>query len=561
MSHFARPVRVYAGDIAKTRAQRQAHFAESLSVETPQFSQGAVASPHTAASEAGAAVLREGGNAIEAMIAVAATLAVVYPHMNGIGGDNFWVIRAPSGQVRAIEACGYAGSHATIERYAKLELEAIPPRGPQAVLTVPGAVGGWAMAAQMSRDMGGRLPLDMLLHHAIEAAAAGHRVGASEARYTVKEEPEVLASPFFTETFFIDGQKPVAGALRRMPTLANTLCQLAKAGLDDFYRGDVGREMAADLERAGTSITRTDLSAYRAIERPPMSARIKGCTIYMPPPPSQGFAGLVMLGIMDALDVPARDGAAQAHAFIESAKRANTLRDRVVTEYERMPEDIESYLSKAHFAREAAQIDRGRAAPWPLPPPADGDTVWAGAIDKTGLSVSLIQSLFWEYGSGVVLPRTGVLMQNRGLSFSLDAAALNALKPGRKPFHSLHAPLAVFDDGRVVSYGSMGGEAQPQVAAQNFIRYAALGFSPRAALDHPRLLFTRAWKAERATVKAEGRNDPAMLAALRRLGHEVEEHVLPYADSFGHAGMLVRHANGMIEADHDPRADGGAAGH
>jgi oxamate amidohydrolase len=529
-------------------------------METPQFSHGAVASPHSAASEAGAAVLREGGNAIEAMIAVAATLAVVYPHMNGVGGDNFWVIRSPSGRVRAIEACGYAGSHATIERYAKLELETIPPRGPHAVLTVPGAVGGWMLAGDMARDNGGRLPLDMLLHHAVQAASDGHKVGASEARYTLKEEAAVLASPFFTDTFFMGGKRPEAGALRCMPLLAGTLRHLADAGLDDFYRGDVGREIATDLERAGTSITRGDMLGYRAMERPPLSARIRDCMVHMPPPPSQGFAGLMMLGIMEALDVNIQDKVAQAHAFVESVKRANTLRDRVVTEYDRMPEEIESYLTKDHFAREAAQIDLKRAAAWPLPPPADGDTIWAGAIDKEGLSVSLIQSLFWEYGSGVVLPKTGILMQNRGFSFSLDPTALNALKPGRKPFHSLHAPLAVFDDGRIVSYGSMGGEAQPQVAAQNFMRYARLGLSPRAALDHPRLLFTRAWKAERATLKAEGRNDPAMLAALRRLGHDVEENPLPYADSFGHAGMLVRHASGMIEADHDPRADGGAAG-
>ena len=141
-------------------------------------------------------------------------------------------------------------------------------------------------------------------------------------------------------------------------------------------------------------------------------------------------------------------------------KRANTLRDRVVTEYERIPEDPAQFLTQERFKREAAQIDRGRAAPWPLPKVEDGDTIWCGAIDGNGMAVSLIQSLFWEYGSGVVLPKTGVLMQNRGLGLSLDPTSLNALKPGRRPFHTLHAPMAVFDDGRVLSYGSMGGEVQ-----------------------------------------------------------------------------------------------------
>ncbi len=173
--------------------------------------------------------------------------------------------------------------------------------------------------------------------------------------------------------------------------------------------------MAADLERAGTPITRADLVRYNAVERPPLSTRLKDCTIHMPQPPSQGFAALMMLGIFDELGIERGEGVEHWHGFIEAVKRANTLRDRVVTEYERIPEDPAQFLTKERFKREAAQIDMGRAAPWPLPKVEDGDTIWCGAIDGNGMAVSLIQSLFWEYGSGVVLPKTGVLMQNRGL--------------------------------------------------------------------------------------------------------------------------------------------------
>jgi oxamate amidohydrolase len=369
-------------------------------MDTPTFAAAAVAAPHMSAVEAGRAVLEEGGNALEAMIAVAAAIAVVYPHMNGVGGDSFWVVHAPgaagrAGHVRSIEACGFAGEHATIERYRKLELAAIPVRGPHAALTVPGTIGGWALADAMAKEHGGRLPRDMLLHHAIQLAREGHPVGASEARYIVKEEQAVLDLPFFKETLFIDGERPKEGAIRRLPALAATLQQLSDAGYDDFYRGDVARELAADMERAGTPVTRTDLARYRAVERKPLSARLRDCTLYQPQPPSQGFAALLMLGIVDEVDAGEGESIQHWHAFIESVKRANTIRDHVVTEYERLTEDPQDYLTRDRFRREAERVDMGRAAPWPLPRDEDGDTIWAGVIDKDGMAVSLIQSLFW----------------------------------------------------------------------------------------------------------------------------------------------------------------------
>jgi oxamate amidohydrolase len=530
-------------------------------IQTPGFSKAAVAAPHKAACEAGFTILKEGGNALEAMIAVASTIAVVYPHMNGIGGDSFWVIRESSGRVRSIEACGFAGEHATIDRYRAQELEAIPVRGPQSALTVPGTIGGWQLALAIARENGGKLPLDMLLHHAVTAARNGHAVGSSEARCILKDDKAMLGLPFFADTYFLDGKQPPAGHIRKLPALGATLQQLSDTGLDDFYRGDVAREMAMDLERAGTAVTRNDLARYRAVERQPLSARLKDCTIYMPQPPSQGFAALLMLGIFDELRVARGETIQHLHGMIESAKRANAIRDRVVTEFDRMPHDPATFLTRDRFQKEADRVDMARAASVPLPQPEDGDTVWCGAIDVNGMAVSLIQSVFWEYGSGVVLPNTGILMQNRGLGLSLDPKSINALRPGRRPFHTLHAPMAVFDDGRICSYGSMGGEVQPQITSNLFLRYARFGMTPSQALDGPRFTYGRAWGANRPTVKIESRLDPSLVSALEKLGHETEVNLKPYADSFGHAGMLIKHADGHVLADHDPRADGGAMGH
>jgi gamma-glutamyltranspeptidase/glutathione hydrolase len=220
--------------------------------------------------------------------------------------------------------------------------------------------------------------------------------------------------------------------------------------------------------------------------------------------------------------------------------------------------DFDALLSTVHLDREAARIDMRRAAPWPLPPDKGG-TVWMGAIDGDGLAVSFIQSVFWEYGSGCVLPATGVLMQNRGAAFSLDPNARNPLTPGRRPFHTLNPALAVFDDGRVLAYGSKGADGQPQFQAQVFTRIAA-GQSLDAALAAPRHFFTRAFGEPEATVKIEDGYDDSTAAALRSAGHSVARKSAAERDLFGHAGALMRAAKGGIAAAHDPRSDGGAAG-
>jgi oxamate amidohydrolase len=526
--------------------------------DAPSFSRAAVAAPHILAAEAGRAILDEGGNAIEAMVAMAATIAVVYPHMNSIGGDGFWLIGEPGGRVRAIEACGFAARDATIEHYRRLPRQAIPARGADAALTVPGTIGGWALALELSASQGGRIPLSDMLGNAVRLAREGYPISASEARTTPLEYESLKEAPGFAEAYLRDGEPPKLGEARRAAPLAETLDHLTRAGLDDFYRGDVGREIAADLARIRAPLAREDLAAYRAQWREPLSMRLKDATLFNTPPPTQGLASLMLLGLFERLNVPRVDDFDYSHGLIEATRRALAARDGICGDFADLQPGWANVLSPEALDREAATISRSRASPSGNAL-TKGDTVWMGAIDASGRAVSFIQSSYWEYGSGCVLPTTGVLMANRGLAFSLDPSSLNRLRPGRRPFHTLNPPLAYFDDGRIVSYGSMGGDGQPQFQAQVLTRYRLRG-KIAEALDAPRLLVGRTWGVSSSTVKLEGGFDEGVAQALAKAGHPIERTDTPHSDLFGHAGMLARRGKGAIEAQHDPRSDGGAAG-
>jgi len=518
---------------------------------------GVVAAPHSAAAEAGRAVLAEGGNAIEAMVAMAATIAAVYPHMNHVGGDGFWLIRERSGRVRALMAAGHAGANVRREHYREHEM--IPARGPLAALTAPGAVAGWALALDAAKAQGGRLPLESLLAHAIRHARDGYVVTRSQARLTAEKLVELKDVPGFARTFLVEGKPPEAGVTLRQAALAGTLEHLAHAGLDDFYRGDVGREIAADLERIGSPVARPDLAQCRAAVAEPLSVSLQAGTLYNTPPPTQGLASLIILALFERLRVGAAESFDHIHGLVEATKRAFRVRDRIITDPDRLPAPPERFLDRAFLDAEADRIDRHKAAPWP-PKPADGDTVWMGAADRNGIAVSYIQSLYWEFGSGCVLPATGVLMQNRGASFSLDPGALNALAPGRLPFHTLNPALAVLADGRVIAYGAMGGDGQPQTQAALFTRHVLYRVPLDRAIEAPRWLLGRTWGSPHTNLRLESRFDGNLIDRLLLAGHDVEVLPEPHSDTMGHAGAVVLHPDGTLEGAHDPRADGGAAG-
>ncbi len=521
-------------------------------LQTPRATRGMVVAPHHLAAQAGLAVLREGGNAVEAMVAVASTVAMVYPHMNSIGGDNFWLLAEPGQEPTAIMACGGAGERATGEFYRGHAT--IPSRGPLAANTVAGTISGWDAALAIGRRWGGRLPLRRILADAIHYGQTGAPVTVSQHRNTATKLSELKDVPGYAMHFLTNGNPPPVGSLFRQPTLAATLERLAGAGLDDFYRGEIGAANAAELARIGSPVTARDLRAHRAVETTPLKVGLRCGTVYNVPPPTQGLASLIILGVFDRLDCIAAEGFPFVHGLVESTKQAFLVRDRIVTDPAYAKEDPASHLTDTALATMAGHVKPDAAMPWPVPA-RDGDTVWLGVIDNEGRAVSLIQSIYWEFGSGVVLQDTGVLWQNRGVSFSLSEKALNVLRPGRKPFHTLNPAMARLADGRLLVYGTMGGEGQPQTQAAVFTRHVRYGQDLQAAVTAPRWLLGRTWGATSTNLKLENRFDSGVIEALRRAGHDVEV-VDPFTDMMGHAGAVVRQPSGVLEGAADPRGDG-----
>lgn len=526
-------------------------------INSVRGTRGMAAAPHALASQSALAVMREGGNAIEAMVAAAATIAVVYPHMNSIGGDAFWLIRVPGRPVRALDACGASAGAATRDWYRARGIErSIPFRGGVAANTVAGTVSGWETALELARAIGARMPLARLLADAIAYARDRAPVTRSQHLNTLARRTELGSLPGFAQVFLPGGDAPAIGARFLQPALAATLEQLSRAGLADFYRGDVARSLAAGLAHAGSPLSLADLQAHRAAWREPLSLRHSLGRLYNMPPPTQGLVSLAILGILDRIGISAMDpeGADFVHAAVEATKQAFAVRDRHVTDPARMRVDPAALLADAELDRMRAAIDPVRAAPWGAGR-GPGDTIWMGVVDGTGCAVSFIQSVYHEFGSGVVLADTGVAWQNRGCSFSLDPAALNCLEPGRKPFHTLNPAMALLDDGRTIVYGNMGGDGQPQSQSAVFARAAVFGMEPQAAITAPRWLLGRTWGRPSETLKLESRFPAQTFDELRRRGHDVEA-VQPFDEAMGHAQAIVAHRGGVLEGGADPRGDG-----
>ncbi len=518
---------------------------------------GMVAAPHGLAASAGLAVLREGGNAIEAMVAAAAAIAVVYPHMNGLGGDGFWLIAAPGAEPVGIDACGATGAAATPALYGGAA--ALPARGPLAANTVAGTVSGWQAALAIAAEWGGRMPLARLLEDAIWLADSGFPASDNQAATTALKTAELAPVPGFAATFLIDGAAPAPGSPFRNPALAGTLRCLARDGLDDFYRGALARRIAADLDRFGAPVGADDLARHRAQRRTPLSVGLASGTVYNMPPPTQGVSALMILGLIDRLGLEDEepDGFVHVHAVVEATKRAFLLRDRYLGDPETMEVDAADWLAPRTLDETARGIDRETAAPWPQAGP-DGDTIWMGAVDGAGRAVSFIQSLYWEFGSGLVLPETGLVWQNRGSGMRLADGGPNRLAPGRKPFHTLNPPLARLADGRVMAFGTMGGEGQPQTQAALYSRIVTFGIDPQAAIGAPRWLLGRAWGEETTSLRLEKGFRRDVVDALAAAGHEVET-VPAHSDVMGHAGVVIRYPDGRLSGATDPRSNGAVA--
>ena len=520
---------------------------------------GMAVAPHAQAAEAAAEVLAEGGNAIEACVAMAATLAAVYPHMTGLGGDSFWLLHQPGKPVQSILGCGRSAAAVDREIYLKAGHQSIPYRGGSAAITVAGTVSGWQQALAISAgEWGGRLPLSRVLDNAISYARDGYTVTESQARATANKLEQLIDQPGFAEVFLRDGKAPAAGEQLTQGALANTLTHLARVGLDDFYRGELAEVIARDLERVGSPLGHADLAAHHAILSEPVRLRSADAEIYTTAAPTQGAATLMLLGqfARRPAGVAASEDVDTVHWLVEATKQAFALRNREIRDPSLMACPTQALLEAARLEAMVAAIDGERAAPWgEATSPAD--TTWFGAIDAEGRAVSCIQSIYHEFGSGVVLSESGLCWQNRGASFSLQADHPLALTPSTLPFHTLCPSLALFDDGRQMVFGTMGGDGQPQTQAILYTRYADYHQPLAEAVSAPRWVLGRTWGDHSDNLKMESRFDPAIIEALRQRGHDIVM-LSDYDETVGHAGAIVRYPDGRVEGASDPRSDGAA---
>ena len=520
----------------------------------------AVAAPHRLAAAAGLRTLLEGGNAVDAMVACNAALGVVYPHMTGPGGDAFWLIfDAASRRAYALNASGRAGTAATRAVYLEGGASAIPVRGPRAALTVPGAVDGWIQ----SQRRFGRLPLSRSLAPAIAYARDGYPVSGGQARWTRSHRELLAESPEAAAVFLhADGQPYAAGELFRHPRLAATLEAIAEGGRAAFYEGPIAAAVSSYLRHQGGVLSADDFAAHVSDWEEPIAVEYRGLRAINLPPNSQGFSALQILGMLDTVDVgaTAEDPAAYVDLVVRATALAFEDRDRYLTDPRFLHIPLDRLLSRDYLAERASAmatvVERGPAGSRPI----GGDTTFSCCVDAEGNAAAVIQSLYFEWGSGVVAGETGLLLQNRGTFFSLDPDHHNRLEPGKRTFHTLTAAMLLAEGKPALVYGAMGGEGQPQTQAALTTRVVDFGLDVQAATDAPRWLYGRTWGEAYRGLRLEGRFGAATVAELERRGHPRVELVADWDELLGHA-QAIQVFGDRLEAASDPRSDGAALGY
>jgi gamma-glutamyltranspeptidase/glutathione hydrolase len=517
-------------------------------------SQGMVTSPHELASEAGREVLRAGGNAIEAAIAINATLCVTYPHFCGLGGDAFMIVSDRNGASFTLSGIGQAA--------AKLPNEGrtIPVRGPGSAITAAAAVDTWDQAFTYSqRALGGRQSWKDLFQRAIASATDGFPLTPSQRFWSNFRAKEIGDWPDIVRVFTAEGRIPEAGETFRQPDLARTLTTLAENGGRDFYEGELARRIVQGLEKAGSPLTADDLARCRARNESALRVPYRGGELVSLRPPTQGLTTLEIMGVLDRFDVAALpEGSADYyHLLVEAVKLAFVDRNRFIADPDFVEVPVERLLSPAHLDALARRIDPRKAAPWPHVFKT-GDTVFIGAADRDGNCVSLLQTIYFDWGSGVVAGDTGILWHNRGAAFSTDDGSINVLRPGKRPFHTLN-PGMYFKDGRPrLLYGTQGADGQPQTLAAVLTRLIDYGMDPLTALARPRFLLGRTFSDSRDSLKLELDAGEAVFAELKARGHEISP-IPAQSPLAGHPGAIRIEPDGLVGA-HDPRSDGLALG-
>lgn len=513
----------------------------------PLLARNAVATSHPLAAQAGLRMLLQGGNAVDAALACAIALTVVEPVSNGIGGDAFAMVWDGE-RLHGLNASGRAPAAWTPQRFAGLE--AMPERGWDTV-TVPGAVSAWM---ELSGRFGS-LPFQELFAPAIAYAREGFPVPPDVARQWQMQEAILAGQPGFAEAFLPGGRAPAAGEMFRLPEQARSLERIAATGGEAFYRGDLAQRLADHAREHGGALTREDLAAHRADWVVPLGVDYRGVTLHELPPNGQGLAALMALGMLsrrDLGDFPA-DSAECVHQQLEAMKLAFADVYRHVADPAAMDLQPEALLDAGYLEQRARRIDPDRAQEFGHGVPPDSGTVYLAAADAAGGMVSYIQSNYNGFGSGIVVPGTGIALHNRGRAFSLLAGHPNRIGPGKRPFHTI-LPGFVTRGGRpLMSLGVMGAAMQPQGHVQMMVRIFDHGQNPQAACDAPR------WRVmEGLEVWLEPGYPTQTLEGLRRRGHRIAVAKPPSLD-FGAAQMICR-LDGAYLAASESRRDGQAVG-
>jgi gamma-glutamyltranspeptidase len=519
----------------------------------------AVATPHPYASEAAAGAFASGGNAVDAALHAAVALAVVYPHMCGVGGDLFALVQNPDGKLVAIDSSGRAPAGADPDGLRGVHGTTMPDAGP-ATITVPGAVGGWDAVHRQ----GAVLPWREAFGAAIEAAQ-GFPASPDLAWSIARRAGELRSDPGFAEVFLADGM-PEEGDRLVQPALAGTLGTLADDGAGSFYAGDLGARFVDGLRALGTPISTDDLAVHTAELLPPLRGRYRDVDVSVTPPGSQGFVLLEALAAVERLGIDPDPIGSDAATLARILMAASSDRDRHLADPESMTIHVSALLDDGHIAA-LCDVVRGALDGHPAAsatehilgrPHVPGDTVALVTADADGWGVSLIQSLYSGFGAGILEPATGIVPHDRGACFTLEPGHPNELAPGKRPAHTL-MPVAVHRDGDLVALaGTRGGHGQPQIDLMTLVRAFDLGLDPSDAVAGPRWLIggMSPLREEEPWIQTEGSVPERVRASFGREGFRVES--LDRVDrAVGHA-QLLRIDGGVLAVGSDPRADGGA---
>jgi gamma-glutamyltranspeptidase/glutathione hydrolase len=520
-----------------------------------------VATSQPLASQVGLDVLKRGGNAVDAAIAMAAMLNVTEPMMTGIGGDAFMLVYwSKTKELKGLNASGRAPRALSLDYFAKRQTTQMPTQMPQfgmESITVPGAFDGWVTLLEKY----GTMKLADLLEPAIDCAEHGFPVMEKTAEDWNAEVAKLKKTPAAATNYLIEGRAPRAGEIFRQPNLARTLRTLARGGRDAFYKGEIARAIADYCEKNGGFISLADLAAQKSDWVEPISTNYRGYTVYEIPPNGQGLTALLTLNILEGFDLAALSAQPDRyyHTLIEATKLAFADRNRYIADpaFSKVP--VAELLSKDYAAKRRALIDPNRALDSPPPGGINvgSDTTYFTVVDKDGNAVSFINSLFDAFGSGIVAGDTGIVLQNRGSSFSLDQAHPNHLEPGKRPFHTI-IPAMVFKDNKLfMSFGVMGGGIQPQGHVQVLVNIIDLGMGLQQAIDAPRYRYMNG-----RDVLLEDEIPATVINQLIALGHRRASPPGILRSSMGGGqAIMIDPVNGTLMGASDPRKDGLALGY